>query len=262
MIAYRLTIVAVLMAAATVTAAEARTTLDQARAASEAANAAARASQQRVAKLDDQTQGLLDKYRDSLRQTSQWDAYAAQVQPLLEQQQKQIASLQAQVAQQGDIAGQILPLMLQMTDSLAKFVKLDLPFLEQERSARIANLKQAMADASIALAGKFKRLAQAYRVEAGYGRSLGAARRDIIVGGQHKTVDVLRIGRVVLLYETPDGDETGYWDPSGKRWVSLGGNYARNIHEGLKIARGDLAATPLPLPVPTATAMTATEDGS
>lgn len=215
-------------------------------------NAATRASQKRVDALDDQTSKLLTEYRAALRQTGQLDAYVAQVQPLLAKQAEQVTALKAQVAGQGDIGQQMLPLMLQMADSLAQFVKLDLPFLQHERTQRIANLQQALADPSVPLAGKFKRLAQAYRVEANYGRDLGQSQREIVVGGHHTTVDVLRIGRVVLLYETPDGNDTGYWSAKQNQWVSLGGRYRRDIREALRIARGDLAATPLPLPVPAA----------
>ncbi len=226
--------------------------LSRARSATQAADAAARSSQKRVDSLDDQTQKDLQRYRAALWQTQQLQAYTTQVQPLLAQQQQQLASLQKQLKDQGNVQQQMLPLMLQMIDSLDKFVSLDLPFLQQEREERIANLKRDMADSSIPLAQKFSRLAQAYGIEAGYGRKLGAERENIVVGGQHKDVDILRVGRVALLYETPDGDDTGYWNSIQKRWVSLGGDYARDIHEGLKIARGDVAATPLPLPLPTA----------
>lgn len=246
-------VITALAATALPAVAVADTGLAQARHITQAADSSARSSQKRIAQLDDQTQALLEKYRNALRQTTQLKAYVEQVQPLLTQQTTQIAALQKQLAQQGDIGQQILPLMLKMTTTLGEFVKLDLPFLKQERSLRIHNLKQAMADGSIALAGKFKRLAQAYRVEADYGRTLGVERVQITVGKQAKVVDVLRVGRAALLYETPSGDDTGYWDQAARRWVSLGGAYARDIREGLQIANDNLAAAPLPLPIPTAT---------
>ena len=229
-------------------------TLSRARSAVQATNSAGRSSQQRVDKIDDKTQQALEHYRAALFESQQLQSYVTQVQPLLAQQRQELASLQQQLKDQGDVQQQMLPLMLQMVDSLDKFVSMDLPFLPQERQERIANLKRAMADASMPLAEKFQRLAEAYRVEADYGRKLGAGEEDIVVGGQHKNVEVLRVGRVALLYISPDGDDSGYWNAQQKRWVSLGGAHARDIREGLKIARGDVAATPLPLPLPTAAA--------
>lgn len=214
--------------------------------------ASGQASQQRVAALDDETGKLVAEYRGTLRNTAELDAYVAQVQPLLQQQAQQLAALKAQIATQGDVGRQLLPLMLQMADSLAQFVKLDLPFLHEERATRIANLRAALADGSLSLADKFQRLAQAYQVEAGYGRSLGETSGTLDVNGQERAANVLRVGRVALLYVTPDGSDTGYWDAGAKRWVSFGGRHAREIREGVRMARGDLAATPLLLPVPAA----------
>ncbi|TBR71944.1 MAG: DUF3450 domain-containing protein [Nevskiaceae bacterium] len=213
---------------------------------------AAQASQRRVVALDDETGKLVADYRAVLRNTAELDAYAAQVQPLLQQQAQQLAALKKQIASQGDLGRQLLPLMLQMTDSLAQFVKLDLPFLVDERATRIAHLRAALADGKLSLADQFQRLAQAYQVEAGYGRSFGTTSQTLEVGGHQRAVNVLRVGRVALLYVTADGSDTGYWDAAAKRWVSLGGDYAREIREGVRIARGDLAATPLLLPMPTA----------
>lgn len=235
--------------------------LAQARQVVAANDAAARVTQKKVDALDDQSAKLLDEYRATLRQTRQLQAYVAQVQPLLEKQAARIATLQKQLQGQHGMSQQILPLLMQMANSLGKFVQEDLPFLPRERAARVANLKAALADPSLSLADKFQRLAQAYQVEAQYGRKLGHAARDIVVGGQHKAVDVLRVGRVVLLYETPDGSDTGYWNAAQAKWVSLQGQYARDIREGLRIARGDLAATPLPLPIPVPAAPAA-EQGS
>lgn len=243
---------AVLMLTVAATALAQGDALSRARSQVQATDAAGRSSQQRVDNIDDKTQQALQRYRAALFQTQQLQAYATQVQPLLEQQQQELASLQQQLKDQGDVQQQMLPLMLQMVDSLARFVSMDLPFLQQERQERIANLKRAMADASMPLAEKFQRVAEAYRVEADYGRKLGAEQEDIVVGGQHKNVDVLRVGRVALLYISPDDDDSGYWNAQQKRWVSLGGAHARDIRDGLKIARGDVAATPLPLPLPTA----------
>ena len=33
-------------------------------------------------------------------------------------------------------------------------------------------------------------------------------------------VDVVRLGRVALLYRRPDGKDAGYWDKAEKKWVS------------------------------------------
>src|SRR3546814_6970753 len=85
-----------------------------------------------------------------------------------------------------------MPLMLRMTDSLEKFVALDLPFLHNERQARIDNLKQALGDPQVNAGEKFRRILEAYQIEVDYGRTLGVERIDI----DGRSMDVLRVGRI------------------------------------------------------------------
>ncbi|MEW9365989.1 DUF3450 family protein, partial [Klebsiella pneumoniae] len=63
-------------------------------------------------------------------------------------------------------------------------------------------------------------------------------------------VDVLRLGRVALLYLTPDGSETGGWDAASKQWHAFPGSYRNAVREALRIARETAAPEILTLPVP------------
>jgi len=38
-------------------------------------------------------------------------------------------------------------------------------------------------------------------------------------------VQFVRLGRVTLMYQTPDGNETGYWDAASKKWVVANGYF-------------------------------------
>jgi biopolymer transport protein ExbB len=214
------------------------------------ANRAVVAAQQRIDQLDDQTRTLLERYRAALWQTQQLNVYAQQIEPLLSTQEADRNALQSQLQQLDNGSRDVMPLMLRMLDSLDKFVALDLPFLLQERRERIANLRRVLADADTPQAEKFRRLLEAYRIEAGYGRGLGAERMQVNVDGARKTVDVLRLGRVALYYLTLDGISAGYWDASSKQWHVLDGRYRGAIREGLKIAGETAAPEVLTLPLP------------
>jgi biopolymer transport protein ExbB len=218
------------------------------------ANKAARAAQSQIDQLDDQTRALLERYRAAVWQAQQLRVYAEQVEPLLATQDAEKAALQNQAREADGTAKDILPLMLRMVDSLAKFVALDLPFLQAERRDRIDSLKKLMADPATPLAEKYRRILEAYRVEADYGRSFGAERLQLSLAEVKHVVDVLHVGRVALLYVTPDGADTGYWDAAAKQWHSLGGSYRAGIREGLRIARETAAPEVLVLPVPAAVA--------
>src|SRR3546814_5610422 len=107
-----------------------------------------------------------------------------------------------------------MPLMLRMTDSLEKFVALDLPFLHNERQARIDNLKQALGDPQVNAGEKFRRILEAYQIEVDNGRTLGVERIDI----DGSSMDVLRVGRIGLYALTPDGSSPKMWDVQTHEW--------------------------------------------
>ena len=218
---------------------------------------AAVAAQTQIDQLDDQTRALLERYRAALWQTQQLNVYAEQIEPLIATQDRERTGLQQQLQLLAGGAPDLMPLMLRMVDSLKRFVALDLPFLLQERQERLDNLQRAMADPSVPQAEKCRRVLEAFRVESDYGRGFGAERMHIQVDGVAKVVDVLRVGRVALLYLTPDGLQTGGWDAAAKQWHAFPASYRNAVREGLRIARETAAPEILTLPVPVPAASTA-----
>lgn len=216
--------------------------------ATQRAQQASVASQKRVDQLDDQTRALLERYRAATWQTQQLNVYAQQLNELLTQQTAQIASLRQQLADLDRAGEDLMPLMLRMTDSLEKFVALDLPFLRDERHERIANLKQALGDPQVNAGEKFRRILEAYQIEVEYGRTLGVERIDV----DGSTMDVLRVGRIGLYALTPDGGDPKMWNAQTKKWEALSRGNAVAIRDGLKMAREMTAVNLLELPVATA----------
>lgn len=225
------------------------TPVDKALDATEAAQRAARASQKRVDQLDDQTRALLERYRAATWQAQQLNVYAEQLEKIQAGQAEEKASLSRQLVEMERTEREILPLMLRMLDSLERFVEIDLPFLATERRERVANLRRLMADPEANLAEKYRRLLEAYLIEADYGRSLGAERAEI----DGLVVDMLRVGRVALYALTLDGQDGLYWDAAQKNWQPLARSNLREVRNGLRIARDTAAASLLVLPVPAAT---------
>ncbi len=202
-------------------------------------------SQQDVDKLDDQTRALLERYRSATWQAQQLNVYAQQLNELLAQQTAQLTSLRQQLADL-DRAGQdLMPLMLRMTDSLDKFVSLDLPFLRAERSQRITNIKNALGDTQVNAGEKFRRILEGYQIEVEYGRTLGAERIDV----DRTTMDVLRVGRIGLYALAPDGRDPRRWNPDTRKWEELPRRDATAIRDGLKMAHEMTAVNLLQLPV-------------
>jgi hypothetical protein len=101
------------------------------------------------------------------------------------------------------------------------------------------------------VAEKFRKVMEAFQIENDYGRTIEAYEETLTLGDQgERLVDVLRVGRIGLYYQTPDGQVTGMWDQDAGQWVVLGNEYRNPIREGLRIAKKQVAPELLLLPVP------------
>ena len=215
-------------------------------------NDAAGEAQERIEEISDETDSLLAQYRTALKQIDSLDLYNAQMRDLVAAQEQELASLQEQIDRVQIVGRSVTPLMLLMIDSIEKFVQLDLPFLIEERTQRIAELRKLMARPDVTTAERFRQIMEAYQIENEYGRTIEAYRGTLTLDGEQVTVDFLRIGRIALLYQTLDEAQTGMWDPQAKAWTTLDSSYRSQVRQGLRIARKmtapDLVTLPLPAP--------------
>jgi hypothetical protein len=139
--------------------------------------------------------------------------------------------------------------MVRMVDTLDSFIQLDLPFLLEERRKRVETLKRNMDRADVSTAEKYRRIMEAYQIEAEYGRTIEASSDMLEKDGESRSVNYLRVGRVAYLYQTLDGEESGVWDPATREWKVLPEKYRSSISKGLRTARKQLAPDLLKLPV-------------
>lgn len=197
----------------------------------------AKASQARIDDLDDERTKLFNDYRVTLKQIEGAKVYNRQLQLIVNKQLDKIAKLKNSIEDVTSIQREITPLMLRMIEVLDQFVANDLPFLIDERLDRIDKLRTLMDDPDVSNSEKFSQVLRAFQIESEYGRTIEAVQRSITVDGQERTVDVLRIGRLTLAFQTSDGKETGWWNPTAKQWEKLGDSFTIPIRNGLKIAR-------------------------
>ena len=219
-----------------------------------AGNDAAQASQKRIDTISDETDDLLAKYRTAWKQIEAIDAYNRQMRDLIMAQEKELASLSDQLERVQSVSRSVTPLMVRMIEAIDQFVKLDVPFLMDERAERVDGLRGLMGRADITTAEKFRQIMEAYQVENEYGRTIEAYRATLDIEGRETTVDFLRYGRIALVYQSLDEQERGVWSQQDRSWVRLDTGYRSAIRQGLRIARKQAAPDliRLPLPAPTA----------
>lgn len=212
-------------------------------------NNAAAQSQQQVDKLSDQTQEMLEEYQLTVTQTERLQVYNDQLERLIRDQEENKASITKQLGGIEIVEKEIVPLMLRMIDSLAQFVKLDVPFLIDERTARVETLKSIMDRSDVTVSEKYRQIMDAYSKEVDYGRTIEAYRGVMTLEGEERQVDYLRVGRILLAYQTLDGSATGFWNKNTRQWEPLDDSYRGAISDGLRVARKQTAPDLLTIPV-------------
>ena len=226
--------------------------LDNLLAAQSAADQAGKAAQDQIDQLDDATQQMASKYSRALELTASVNKYNAHLQEQVAAQRTELKSIEAQLATIETTSRDVFPLMEKMVDMLAQFVAADMPFKIDERTKRVESLKGLMDRADVTVSEKYRRILEAYQIEMEYGRTLDDYPSTIGEGAEAKAADIVRLGRVVLMYQLPDGSDAGYWDTTQKKWVSDTA-YAHDVKNAVRVAKKlgapDLLWVPLPAPV-------------
>jgi TolA-binding protein len=224
--------------------------LDKAKGVAEASNRDSAKSQVKIDNTAQKTQSMLEQHRMTNRRLETLKSYNGQLQRLISSQEEEKASLLRQIEEVEVTQREVVPLMLRMVDTLARFVELDTPFLPRERTERVARLKALMDRADVTTAEKFRRLLESYQVENDYGRTIEAYRDELQEGDATRMVDFLRIGRLALFYRSLDGAEVGRWDSAKEQWQRLEDDYSIAVRDGLRMARKQAAPDLLTLPLP------------
>lgn len=209
----------------------------------------AKKTQQDINGIREKTQDAAGRYAQAMADADSLERYNKQLDNQVKSQEAEMASIERQLTEIETTNREVQPLMQQMVDTLDQFVKLDVPFLLDERTARVQNLKDMMARADVTISEKYRRILEAYQIELEYGRTLDAYEGRLGTGADARTVEFVRLGRVSLMYRTLDGAEVGYWDADQKKWIQ-DASYRDDIQQALRVARGQGAKELLTVPVP------------
>lgn len=216
----------------------------------QAKTTAAMQSQKRIDKIADDTNSLLQDFKVVNKQIEGLRVYNAQQEKQIANQLVVINDLEESIDQVTVMERQIQPLILRMLDGLEQFVELDVPFHLAERRDRVAQLRANQERADITVAEKFRQVLEAYKIESEYGRKIDTYKDSLNIGGQEREVNILRVGRVALMYQTTDTQLSGAWDARQKTWVELSsGDYRSSILKGIKIAKKQATNDIMGLPI-------------
>lgn len=206
-----------------------------------------------------QQQDLLKQFKSVTQSLDSLRVYNRQLQRQLEDQHKVMQQLDTSISSAETTRRNLVPLLWQMIDSLQQFVNLDLPFDLKKRNERIEALKEDMNRPDLTIAEKFKKVINAYQKELAYGTSYQTYSQFIKIKGRDREVDVLRWGRLVLAFQTPDESTVGVWDNQTKQWKVLSSKFRSGIRNAFRVARGITSEGFVVLPVPAPTPVSGPE---
>jgi len=213
----------------------------------------AQQSQERINNVVEGTRSLEDQYRAINKEIDGLKVYNRLMRAQVEGQQATLEDISLSMDQVDVINRQVFPLMERMIDGLEQSISLDIPFLMEERTKRIEDLKTIMERSDVTVAEKFRKVMEAYQIENDYGTSSEYYTESLTIDGATRSFNILRIGRIGLYFQSDDTKITGMWNNEDRTRVTA--NSARNeVRKGLRMARQLIAPELIIIPVPSAEA--------
>ncbi len=148
---------------------------------------------------------------------------------------ERIAVKEKQLDNIEQISTQIMPFLQELMGRLRQLVSDDMPFLKAEREQRIARLNRLMEDPEVSVSEKFRKTMEALLVEAEYGNNIEVYQQTIALNGTSSLVNIFRLGRISLFYQTLDQKRCGFYDMAATGWRPLPTVFNRSIQTAIEI---------------------------
>ncbi|MCP4345216.1 MAG: DUF3450 domain-containing protein [Desulfobacterales bacterium] len=206
-------------------------------------------SQAEAEAWSEQREKYLDEIRE-LRNRKRWlEHQHGKYQTYIQKQREAIAELERRKKEAEKINMTLEPFLDELMVRLETFVEKDIPFLPEERRKRLSFLRDTLNSYHVGLAEKTQRIFEALQVEASYGGSVEKTEDAIELEKGRVHVNLLRIGRTALFYQTPDGKQSGWFNREKNGWEPLPDNYTRELTRAMEIAEKKRTPVLLDLPV-------------
>lgn len=212
-------------------------------------------SQTKIDSMDDDTSLIVNEFKTVSKQIEGLRVYNAQMRKQIERQEERLKEIDKTMKEAQVMQRQVPPFTRRMLAGIEKSIELDMPFHLAERKERIAFAKAAIDNPTVSPAEGLRQVLETFNVEMEYGRKLDSYKDTIEIEGQQREVNVLRVGRLALVYQSSDRSLTGAWDNKKEEWVALDSSYRNPTRKGLRIANRLATVDMLELPIQNAEAV-------
>ena len=205
-------------------------------------------SQDKVDNLSDEKDSLLAEWKVVVKQVEGLRIYNAQKRAQIKAQEERLLVLENQT-KEIDTTKRLIPgVMTDIALRLEKDIKDNAPFLIDVRLGRVNQVLDILVDPTVTESERVRQVLEAVNIEREYGRTIETYEDAIVLDGEEKVVNILRIGRLALLYQLKDQSEAGVWDNELKEWVKVEG-YRIPIRDGIRMANKTAPLDLLSLPI-------------
>lgn len=213
-------------------------------------NQAAAQSQENVTRLSNSASTLFEEFKLENDNLEAMLVLNAGLRKQISIQEENIATIQQSITDVAVVTQEMPMLINKMLTSIEQFVELDVPFQLEERRSRLQFARDAVDSPDVSVAEKFRQILVLYQVENNYGRTYETYSTTLNLEGTDRDVDMMRVGRIALVYQTKDRTMTGAWDQQSRSWVELDPTqYRTAIQRAIGVTSGLSSPAILELPI-------------
>jgi len=146
-----------------------------------------------------------------------------------------VKNLEQQKIESLRIQREMLPFLTSTLGRLEKRVQMDAPFLQKERHTRLQKLTDTMEDIDTGIGEKYRKVMEALFVEAEYGNTIEVYQEKVVVSGHGVLGNILRLGRVSLLFLSLDQASAAMFNVGQNQWIPLDKSYVPALVAGVEM---------------------------
>ncbi|HCH02778.1 MAG TPA: hypothetical protein DEV85_12940 [Vibrio sp.] len=224
--------------------------LDNARSIERQTNQVAKNAQQKIDANSDQSFQLQAEVERLQDQVDNLSLYQTHLKKLVASQEAEKVSIDEQLTNIEETRQGVVPLMYHMIDGLQFSLEQGAPVRFVSREKRLDELKTLMGRSDISDAEKYRRILEAYQIEMDYGSKLGIYEDQInLTQDDVRQVDLLYVGKVVLLARSKDAQHAWLWSQAKQQWQEVPADQKPDINQAYALANKQQAPSLLHLPL-------------
>lgn len=154
---------------------------------------------------------------------------------ILVKQEQYITATNNKIIELENMRQNLVPYLKEVIARLEDNVNKDFPFLRDERTKTLSELKYTVADSKVSMGEKLKKVLDALKTEMDYGYSVENSMGEIQYKGEKLQVQLFRLGRVAMYMRTIDDKESAMYN--GTEWIPVSKEYGTEIKKAMENAR-------------------------